>query len=282
MDEILNIVRTNFNDDFNIVKRGENSIVIEGKNHFYKICAINEPDQTYHFELLINATFAKEYRKLGLDWEIHSERINDHLFTIERREKLTVAKSSDYKIEDLQRRSSEIKARVEQKLELALSLAQIRQTGKFQNINSIVLARDSNEQLDDFAIYSDHIIQLGNSSWFLAPINNFNNWDRLQFAFVEPISLSYGNYYFADYNIFNENRESVSSIYDITQKWWLFPTSVGDIYHTSEYLRTELEQMLKTNSKILVTKEKLNVKDRSNFGIMKDECERLLPSKNPQ
>lgn len=280
MSEILDIINANKSFDYRVVKKSPKCVVLESDSYYYKIHQIEAENPIQFFEMIVIETFAEEFRRIGLDWEVFREQFGGVQVLTEKRQKLELLSEEKIEFSDAMKKVSEITVSVEKKLGLPLLTAQIRQNGKFQNVKNVVLARDCEETVDDFAIFGDDVIPLGNSNLFLALVGFSGNWERFNFSTVEEVALPRGDFYFANQNIFKEVDQAISSVFEVTPKWWLFPLSAGNVIETTDRLRDELKEMLRTNSKILATKKKITVKEQSQFGNMSQECRGFLGENN--
>lgn len=270
------IVQISKEDKCDVVKQAETIVVLEGARYFWKIVRIDENDPASHFDITVRQAFAQAYRNMGLDWEVFCENIDDELYVIERRQKLKTCESESLTVEQCLQRSANIIQVIEESLELRLLLAQIRSNRDFRNIRQIMLARQHIDAPDDFAIYQDNVLILGDSGWFLALINSQGEWENAIFSEVVDVSLTYGDFYFASQGAFDNSDQAISSIYEVTQNWWLFPKDGKRVIETRTYLKKELENMLRTNSKIVSTKANVEVKDENSYTSFKRECANML------
>ena len=276
MIDAQNIVNALAKTETHVVKTSETCAVVEDSSHFWKIVKINEENLEYRFDVIVKQTFAEVHRELGIDWEVYLEKHDEELFIVEKREKLQSCDESSLTLEDCLTKSMSITRRVEEKLELRLLLAQIRQDVTFREIKNVKLARDHDDSLDDFAIFGDTVVILGDTGWFLALLNLDGNWENSLFSEALAVSLSYGDFFFAIQEVLNENDQAIASVYDVSQKWWLFPQDGIDVISTRNHLKHELEDMLKLNAKILCTKASIPVKDETSYSSLQEESVKLL------
>ena len=276
MIDAQNIINALANTKTQVVKTGETCAVVEDATHFWKINKINELNLAYQFDVTVKQAFADVHRELGIDWDVFLERHEDGLFLIEKREKLQTCDGLSVSLEDCLKESSKLTRRVEEKLEMRLLLAQIRQNEAFRNIRKIKLARDREDALDDFAIHEGSIVILGDTGWFLALVNADGKWENALFSDAVEVNLTFEDFFFANQGVFNEADQAIASIYELTQRWWLFPKDGIDFFATRSHLKLELENMLKTNAKILSQKTNIPVKDETSYFSFMNETEKLL------
>lgn len=276
MIDAKNIVNALTKSETHVVKTGETCAVVEDASHFWKIAKVNEANFAYRFDVIVKQTFAEVHREIGIDWEVFFERDDDGLFLVEKREKLKTCDNHDMSLEDCLRQSAKITRCVEEKLEMRLLLAQIRQNEAFRNIRKIKLARDREDAIDDFAIHEGSVVILGDTGWFLALVNADGKWENALFSDAVEVNLTFGDFFFANQEVFNEADQAIASIYDMTQRWWLFPKDEADILATRDHLKHELETMMKTNAKILTNKQSVPVKDQTSYFSFQEESVKLL------
>ena len=276
MIDAQNIVNDLVSKEAKVVKTSEFCAVAEASTHFWKIVKINENNLAYQFDVIVKQAFADVHRELGIDWEVFLERHGDALFLVEKREKLQICDELSLSLEDCMKESSKLTRRVEEKLEMRLLLAQVRQNEAFRNIRKIKLARDREDALDDFAIHDGSIVILGDTGWFLALVNADGKWENALFSDAVEVNLTFEDFFFANQGVFNEADQAIASIYEVTQRWWLFPKAGIDFFATRCHLKLELENMLKTNAKILSQKTNIPVKDDTSYFSFMKETEKLL------
>ena len=275
MFEAKNIASELVTREASVVKENETCSVFEDSSHFWKIIKINEENLAYRFDVIVKQAFAEVHRGLGIGWEVFLERNPEGLFLIEKREKLQTCDSLSFSLEDCLKNSLKITHRVEEKLRMRLLLAQIRQSVAFRNIRKIGLVRYHEDELEDFAIFGDSTLILGDSGWFLALLNRDGKWENALLSEAVEVSLEAGDFCFASQGTFDENDQAIASIYEITQKWWLFPKDGTDVFATRSHLKLELEDMLKTNAKILSQKTDISVKDETSYFSFQEESAKL-------
>lgn len=274
-NNLTELAKKNFSEHSHVVKESKTCLVLEDSDFFYKIKP-KSVSQKSAFEEIVTQAFVQVYQDLGLDWELYT--IEDELgnFLVERRQKLEVFKEGDCSFDELISKSSDVKRLVENKLEFPRLMAQLRLAGKFEHIQKLTLIREAEDDFSDFALFGDNVILLGNSNYFIAPIDARGVWDSNCNAFALRVSLSYGDFFFTDAAIFEPKTRAAVQLYEVTPKWWMYTPECGDIVESRKLVAADLSQMLADNLKVVSTKKKQSLKINKNFPPMQEVCDKLL------
>lgn len=274
-NNLTELAKKNFSEHSHVVKESKGCLVLEDSDYFYKIKA-KRVSQKSAFEEIVTQAFVQVYQDFGLDWELYT--IEDELgnFLVERRQKLEVFKEGDCSFDELISKSSDVKRLVENKLEFPRLMAQLRLAEKFEHIQKLTLIREAEDDYSDFAVYENNVILLGNSNYFIAPIDARGVWDSNCNAFALRVSLSYGDFFFTDAAIFEPRTRAAVQLYEVTPKWWMYPPECGDIVESRKLVTADLSQMLADNLKVVSTKKKQSLKINKNFPPMQEVCDQLL------
>lgn len=257
-----------------VVKESDCSLVAETSDWIYKYKEIDVHNPRTFFKVIVARGFAKEYQDLGIDWDISFVENNGRKFQVERRQKLEVLNPEDISIEEAFKASSVVRKKVEKRLEFPRLFAQIHSSEGFKSFSKLVLGLSHRNEISDFAVFGNQVIVLGESSMFLALLDEDGEWQTTPSQRVVPVSLKSGEFWFADYNLFARKNALGSCLTDCL-KWWLFPKNVGDIGQLRDQLYKELENMFTSNLKVLTTKEPRESKTRSDFGNVFEEMKKL-------
>lgn len=257
-----------------VCKQSDDGAVVETDDSFVKVKKIDVSDHTHYFDQIISESYARVYQELGLDWSVSNFSIGDEVFRVEKRHKLTALQVGDLSYEEALLKSDKFKKRVEKRLELPRLFAQVGLDDYFLGCNKLVLARDCDEDITDFAFFGDEVICLGESGWFLAFLDESKNWKCLHGRSSREVTLSYGDFFLSAKTSFHESS-MLGGVFLETSKWWLFPKELGDMNALRQEMAKESKDMFSTNIKILANKRIVPVKTRNDFGNMAQEMKRL-------
>ena len=261
--------------EFRVVKTKGACCVIESNDYFFKIRRIDLNDPCLTFEEKIRQAFAQEYRKMGIDWNCLMLENSGDYYSVQRRQKLVVLKNQGADLDHAMKIFSNIKHRVENKLEFPNLYSQVNRNHAFSKTKKIVLARISDDGAEDYAVFDGGVVSLGDSGWFIAFLNEADEWDEeLHYADVE-VKLSYGDFYFTGLEVINQDRTAIGRLFDVINKWWLFPMSNFDITNTRSFLSEELKKMYNINLEMAVSKQLKDVKTNKDYTNMLEESKRL-------
>ena len=262
--------------DVQRVKESENTVVAKAADCFYKVRKLEKGNPATDFEIAVAQAFADEYAAMGLIWELTIANDSESVYLIEKRQKLEVCNSEEYSYDDLLRRSYSVQRMVENKLEFPSLLAQIKATGKFNNVDKIVLARKCENDFADYALWKNSIVSLGESGRFLALRDDCGGkWIQDRPTDAVRVELSYGTFLFSSCNFTSTNR-LIGALASETDAWWLFSNISINLPAVSDRLEKEAEDMLKQNLQIRLTGTSAPVKTADDFGSLAEECKKLI------
>ena len=261
-------------DDFNVIKKTEDCVVVDCGNFVYKIKEMDFDDPLIIFETVVVQAFGAEYKQMGIDWELSNVTIGGNSFRVEKRQKLKVLDSSEMGFEEAVQKSSNLRRRVEKQLEFPRLFAQIHSVKGFEDFTKLILAREHATDLSDFAIFEDQVVIIGESNWFLGLLNRDSKWSTAETQRVVPVELKYGDFYFAAQRLF-KRTSAIGSALQSSLKWWLFSREVGDLDVFRKHMFNELEAMATNNLKVLATKNPKVLKSKKDFGNVYSEMEKL-------
>ncbi len=262
-------------NEYKIVKNCRGCCVIETEDFFFKFRNVDINDPSLTFYEMIRQAFAQEYRKMGIVWECSIIEDLGQYYSVQRRQKLSPLTEQRVEFDDAIRSFSEIKHRVENKLEFPLLFSQLRKNSTFCKTNKIVLARRCDDGADDYAVYDDAVVSLGDSGWFLAFLNEDEAWEEQLRCAEVMVELSYGNFCFTRLEMLSQDSVAIEKIFEKTNMWWLFPSSNFDVRGARMFLVNELQKMYADNLEIAVNKQAKDVKTNSDYTNMLDECKKL-------
>lgn len=265
---------------FNVVKKSENTIVLETEDNFIKIYQENEEDPRCLFKQIVLSAFADEHKKMGIEWEFETHQ-NDTggVCFVERREKLHVLTKSDATLEHAIKMSAKVTRQVERKLGFPQLTAQVSQKMNIDSFTRACLARHSLASLDDYASKDGKIISLGTSNMFLALINDNDEhrWLSSLPQIVEQVVLKCGNFIFAPKNMFENEDEIAGKLLKPVSRWWCFSEDISGIEEVRNSLFNSMEEMFSANVRILSSKTSQPVRVENDFHEERflDACRRL-------
>lgn len=261
---------------WDLVKQEGNCAVFESETSFCKIRRLNDADPIAPLENLIRNAFAQEYRKMGLSWDNYMFANNGSCFNVQVREKLQVVKNSERSFEEVIRESSNVKFRVQKRLEFPVLTQQIYASGVFDELYKLELVRNVKDDFSDYAWFNDEVIFLGDSNWVIVLVGNGGKVIGGQSTQCVPVSLSYGDFYFSSFGAFDDSSTVAEDLFDIANNWWLFSLEEGGMNRAREKALDGMEEMLKTNAKILAKKTAMPTATRASFGNMRQEVKGML------
>lgn len=268
MLELTPKFNTNFSD-CDLIKGGEDNLVLFDGEHYFKITKFKTEDPTLPFNLKILETLAEVHREIGVDWSFETFLEEDFCWAIEKRPKLHVLHEGEIEKSDLLRRTCFVRNKVEKRLEFPRLTAQIDSNSTDGRSAKMVIARDVDFEFEDYAIFGDHILWLGQTNMFLALIGADGKWNKTLHSRTEKVKTSYGDFYFSDFDTFNYEC-AIDRIYVCIAKWWLFPTSIGDLCARKKSLEKEYAKMLSDDLRVLIFKQPIALREQQEFGPMKE------------
>ena len=260
------------------IKQTQDCVVLDSGECIIKIREIDNSDPQLVFEDIILHAFAQEYKKMGISWDISCVNHEGRTYRIEKREKLHVLQESELSFEEILEKSYSLKLRVEKKLGFPRLLSYIRGNENFEHVRKFILMRDAKNDFSDYALYGNEIVFLGESKWFIAPVDYKGEWIDSLNGQIVPVDVGYGKYFFARYNSFKskhssgETRVATSKAFEISPKWWLYDSVSGDIESAFNGLQDEYESLLSINAKLLTTKVKKDIKTEESLSDMATQC----------
>ena len=261
-------------DDFNVIKKTEDCVVVDCCNFVYKIKEMDFDDQLTCFDTFVVQAFATEYQQMGIDWELSNVTIDGKTFRVEKRQKLELLDSSKISYEEAVIESSILRRRVEKRLEFPRIFAQIHAVRGFKHFNKLVMARKHASDLSDFAIFDGQVVILGESNWFLGLLKHDSQLSTVDTQRVVPVETKYGDFYFAVQGLFKRSS-AIGSALQSRFNWWLFSNEVCDLDSFRKHMYVELEEMATNNLKVLATKSHQALKTRRDYGNVYAEMKKL-------
>ena len=252
----MEIIQKTFNEtELKLANAKDDHIIFEGCDFFYKVNIFNKEcsiSSMYDFYLIVLQAFAEEYKKLGLDWSITRTSTEKNKYIIERREKIEVCDPNRISYEDVIKNNAITKQKVYKKLQFPYLLSEIVQFEGNESVSKIVLARFCEEDVTDFGIYKNRVIQFGNSGMFLALYKEGGKTLHSPNFSIFPIALDYGTFCFAP-------RYKVSASSYITRvntpetKWWLYDDQLlkeiqSDILNYEKYNKVSFSKNIEIAS----------------------------------
>ena len=262
---------------FDVVKETDTTVVLETSRQFVKVHLVDGGDPRIDFRTIVLAAFAEEYRRMGIAWDV--EVVNDDVYgtmIIERREKLQVLSDADTSIDEAFRSASKTTRRVERKLGFAKLTAQVLQMFGIDSLSRIIIARNAEASVEDFASKNGNVVSLGSSELFLATINN-NDWASNLPQVVGKVSLNCGDFIFAPDNMFDNREDVAGTLFRSTSRWWCFSLDVSGVLEARNQHFQSMEKMFSTNAAILnsrLPEPVITEKDFSSVGYL-DRCRQL-------
>lgn len=238
-------------------KNYANQVVVQSPNYFYKMYQTDI--QNGEFICDIRNALAEIYREdFGIVWDIITIKDKDCYYQIEQREKLPLCTPELIPFEDLLIDWSYTLQKLEKKLDLPKVSLQLRE--QCENVKQVKLIRDCVNKYIDYGYKNGHVILLDDADWFLAPIDNDNNWISLNFN-VYPVFHNCKDRIFAPIDFYD--RDPVAVTAEPLNKWSIFNNTIGDTTKFIPNLLSIREQMLKDNIHIICEKNAKCLSKRS-------------------
>lgn len=264
-------------------KTYDSQVVIRSPNYYYKI---------YQANLTSNSLFIKVREKLaeiyrenyGVYWEIKTfeDKETHTYFQIEQREPLEVCTPDKISFEELFVNWSETLEKLEEKLHLKELTYQLQE--EIEELKEVKLVRDCVNKFQDYAFKNGHVILLDDADWFIALIDENNQWMRNITFRAIPITWESQDYLFAPFEFF-KNRDLTTEIEKNAEKWNLFflrKTQIDTI--VKDYIpqiKSQHTKMLEDNIQVLSEKSIENVKKLYINTNTKCVGELLIPNYKP-
>ena len=242
-------------------KNYSNQVVIETPHYFYKI--YNTDYTAGLFFSLVREKLAEIYRdEFHIKWDVITIKKENSIYQLEQREKLQVCNEDVIDYDDLMINWSNTLNRLEDKLILPKITKQLQD--KIKNLYKIKLVRDCVNKYEDYAITKDgNIVLLDDADWFLALIDEDNNWISSEFNCYE-ILTNEGYKTFVPqnyYEVIQDEDELLSSIHIPINKW-IISQKNKQVKNEVLDFADKREQMLFNNIKVLSSGKYLENKQK--------------------
>ena len=249
------------NRDVKPIKESEDILVAEGCDCFYKVREFDPHNPRTKFELIVAKAYAEELQSVGLMWKLDVVEVATMQFLVEKRQKLEIPTPSKCSFDDLLRGAYAIQRRVENKLGLPSLLAQLKNSGGFEHVDKIVLARKHVENYSDFGLWNGNVIRLGNSNPVLALRDDASGKWIDDFP-TRPVhvNLPSGDYWFTSDKMIETNF-LIGEIGCQAQDMWLFTGLSDNFADEIESCQVEYKKMLEDNLDIRMKGQTTDARD---------------------
>ena len=249
------------NRDIKLVKYSDTTLVTEACDCFYKVRDIFPNNPRTKFELEVAKAFAEELRSIGLVWKLDVVEVATMQFLVEKRQKLEIASPSKCSFDELLRGAYAIQRRVENRLGLPSLLAQLKNSGGFEHVDKIVLARKHVENYSDFGLWNGNVIRLGSSNPVLALRDDASGKWIDDFP-TRPVhvNLPSGDYWFTSDKMIETNF-LIGEIGCQAQDMWLFTGLSDNFADEIENCQVEYKKMLEDNLDIRMKGQASDARD---------------------
>ena len=250
---------------FEVVKETKGTVVLETNNEFIKVHLVDAQDPRIEFRHIVLSAFAEEYRQMGIDWEV--QFVTDDVFgalIVERREKLQVLTEADATVGKAFKSVAKTTRKVERKLGFPKLTAQVAQMLGVDSLSKIIIARNAESTIDDFAMKNGQVVSLGSSELFLATINN-DEWASNLPQVVGKVTLNCGDFIFAPDNMFDDREDVAGTLFRSIAMWWCFSLDVAGVLDARKQHFKSMKKMFSTNAKILCSKKPEHVATECDF-----------------
>ena len=238
-------------------------VVIQSPNYFYKIYEEDCYDGKYVCEIreALGQIYREEY---GLFWEVKTFIEDDKIFQIEKRQKIPLCTPELISYSDLLINWSNTLDKLERKLQLNKITFQL--IDHIPNLARVKIIRDCVNKYIDYGFYNGNVILLDDADWFLALIDNNDNWISHECNFY-PVELNQSKMIFVPKDI--NDKDLISSTGERFDQWMLygFPIRMNkdDIGNFKSMLLSLRKKMLIDNIKIISSKNDNCLNDHQLF-----------------
>ena len=196
-----------------------NQVVVEAKEHFYKIYEEDLAGQGV-FDSNVRQCLAKVYEEMGIEWSIVSFIRDEKVFDFEQREKLRVATEADGPFEKILLSFSYVLDKVESMLEFDSICGQLRVDSAFADVAKLKLTRYCFNKYADFAVYNGQVVILDDADWHIA-LADANGEPVIVAPGPEvPVSTSYGEFVLTSRMSW---KADVPQHNPVSHAWYLIP-----------------------------------------------------------
>ena len=231
-------------------KNYTNQVVIGTPNYYFKFYEDDYTSGTFFAEIRLK--LAEIYReKFGIVWDVFKVEENGLVYTLERRQKLTVCEPFDISYADLLLNWSYTLQELEKRLLLPELCQQLQPY--IPELAEVKLIRDCINKYKDYAITEDkNIVLLDDADWFLALVDKNGKWLHSKHRGYNVYTIL-GDTIFAPSKYFE--RVSVCRADETENKWLIFMEN-ENMDKIERTLFDWREQMLLNNIQ-LISKQKL-------------------------
>ena len=248
-----------------------NQVVVEAKEHFYKIY---EEDLTGHgvFDSSVRQCLAKVYAEMGIEWNIASFVRDGKIFDFEQREKLRVASEGDGPFEKILLSFSYVLDKVESMLEFESICGQLQVDPAFADVANLKLTRYCFNKYADFAIVNGHAVILDDADWHIALADAKGEPIIVAPGPEVPVSTSYGEFVFTSRMSWEADVPQHNSV---SHAWYLIPKiDESNLYHCDDVAIQKSSEVHIRQNKVSKQVHKMSLLS----GVSQDEKEQFTIS----
>lgn len=244
-------------------KNYANQVVIETPNYYFKLY---EDDYLCgSFWSAIRVALGEIYTdNFNILWDVSIIKQNGKIYTLEKRQKLTVCMPNSISYADLLLNWSNTLKKLENKLLLPEICQQLQPY--IPELVELKIIRNCINKYADYAITKDNnIILLDDSDWFIAMVDKNGKWLESKFKGYNIIS-SFGETIFAPEGYLDEG--SVTKHEELANKWQIYIENINT-NKLEGILFDQREQMLKDNISLIFNQKLLpgqNIKSFDSTG----------------
>ena len=263
--DILNFILQSQNSssessNYNLIKNTNGCFVVETDDNFYKIRKMikNNPNN-FFYDTLCKA-FAEQYNKIGIEWDYFPIIFDEGEYRVQKREKLKTIEEGEITLDEVLLKYSDTKREVELELDFPYITSIVKGNTYFDETVKMTLARDTEDDLSNYAYAKDSIISLGDSDYFIAFIGENGTWTtHIPWTSVN-LRLNHQSFILAPTLNLTVNERPLSYFYDCHSKWWLYSPLEVDFTDKLNYIKKECRSMYAKNLTIASTKTSHEVK----------------------
>lgn len=235
-------------------KNYSDQVVIKAKNNFYKI--YKNDYVAGSFWTAIRCELANIYQeKYGIKWDIVIREHNKAIYTLEKRQNLTVCEPGMLSFEELLFNWNEILVELENRLALPAICEQLQ--AYIPNLHSLKIVRNCINKFADYALTdTGQIVLLDDSDFFIAMIDKNGEWMNEKFHSYKVITTG-GEMVFGPEGLLEEDSETHHE--ELVNKWQIYDMDIYIGKTEKEYLN-QRENMLRDTIKVITTQKPLENK----------------------
>ena len=177
------------------LKEYKTQCVVQTQNYVYKLYQGKTFKEGPFFSRIRNC-LSKVYQDMGIDWSITSFVKGSSLFDFEQRQVLRVTSPEEVCFTEILLSMSDIYDEVEKMMELDDVLCQLKETGAFNDVKKLKIARACVNDYSDYGMFNKTPILFDDAEFYIAPVNARGEPCNIDPTFEASVKTSYGDFIF--------------------------------------------------------------------------------------